>query len=166
MLQADAVAVAARPITADPFRRAEAVVPLLDAGNPRLDAEARRILVQCGTGALPVLRQLIGDELRPDRFSFLATLVEAGDRASVPYLERLLREEKVYWNNLGMNLDDASKIDRARVQFLVDLLTHLQAFGYRDEQEVVSAVRDQFRDHPLLCTEDRVVEAANALLSR
>jgi hypothetical protein len=75
----------------------------------------------------------------------------------------------VYWNNLGMNLDDEGKIDRKRVAFLVEMLGHLRKLDYRDAWALVAAVRDQFRDHPLLG--DRggpspVVAAADAILSR
>ena len=108
------------------------------------------------------------NESRADRYSFLATLVEAGGENSVGELERLLADERVYWNNLGMNLDDERKIDRPRVQFLGEILHHLGKFTYRDEQGLVRAVRDQFRDHPLLgrSTPSPIVEAADAILAR
>jgi hypothetical protein len=145
---------------------AEAVLPLLDSGDPRVYAEAVDRLTRGGTTALPVLRQLIADEFRADRYYFLDTLVRAGGRVSVADLERFLREEKVYWNNLGLNLDDESKVPQPRLRFLIDLLAHLERFGYRDEYGLVRAVRDQFCDHPLLCIcGTPVVGIAEAILA-
>jgi hypothetical protein len=146
-IQRDFQGAAAEP---DPAKRAEAVRPFLDAGDPALYCEAHDVLAKCGKAALPVLRDLVADESRADRYSFLATLVQAGGKDAVPELERLLADEKVYWNNLGMNLDDKHKIDRPRVEFLVEILTHLRKSGYADRRGLVEAVRDQFRDHPIL----------------
>jgi hypothetical protein len=161
----------------DPARRAEAVLPFLYRGDVSLYLEVHKAWANCGTAALPVLRTLIADESRADRYAFLDTLVRAGGKRSVPDLVSLLREEQVYWNNLGMNLDEECKVSQARFEFLVDLLTNLHALAYRDTDGFVRLVRDRFRDHPLLCDFGKernggmpvgvspVVQAAEAILA-
>jgi hypothetical protein len=162
----------------DAAKRAEAIVLFLDRGDPSLHVEVHRAWENCGKAALPVLYSLVADESRTDRDSLLGTLVRAGGKDCVPNLVRLLKDECVYWNNLGMNLDEESKIPQSRVQFLVDLLTHLNVFAYRDNQGLVRGVRDRFRDHPLLCNYGKrteagapvgaspVVQTAGAILAR
>jgi len=162
----------------DAARRAEAVMPILDAGNGMVYLEVQEVWVGCGKAALPILRVLIADETRSDRSCLLDTLVRAGGRDAVADLERMLSEERTFWDNLGLNLDEESKVSRARVQYLVDVLGHLGEFGYRDGNAVVRAIRDRFTDQPILRDYGKarqgdrrvgtspVVEAAEAILSR
>jgi hypothetical protein len=162
----------------DVARRAEAVLPILDADNGIVYLEVLDVWVGCGKAALPVLRSLIADETRSDRSNLVDTLVRAGGEDAVAELERMLGEERTFWDNLGLNLDEESKIPHARVQYLVDVLGHLRELGYRDSKSWVRAVRDRFDDQPILrdygkarqgdrCVgSSPVVEAAQAILSR
>lgn len=162
----------------DAARRAEAVLPLLDAGNGDVYLEVLDVWVGCGKAALPVLRSLLADETRSDRCSLVDTLVRAGGKDAVAELERMLGEERTFWDNLGLNLDEESKIPHARVQYLVGVLGHLSQFDYRDGNSCVRAIRDRFDDQPILrdygkarqgdrrVGESPVIEAAQAILSR
>jgi hypothetical protein len=162
----------------DVARRAEAVLPILDADNGIVYLEVLDVWVGCGKAALPALRSLIADETRSDRSSLVDTLVRAGGQDAVAELERMLGEERTFWDNLGLNLDEESKISRARVQYLVDVLGHLREFDYRDGKSVVRAIHDRFDDHPILREYGKerqgdrrigsspVVEAAQAILAR
>jgi|SRR6516162_8135130 len=98
--------------------------------------------------------------------AILKALVDAGGKSAVPILEQLLRDEKTYWHNLGLNLDDADKISAVRVERSLAILQHLAAVGYADRDHVVRDLRDQFRDHPLLQRQTRIIDAADALLAR
>jgi hypothetical protein len=100
-----------------------------------------------------------------DSPAILNELVKAGGKTAIPILEQLLRDEKTYWNNLGLNLDDADKIPAVRIERTLALLEHLATLGYRDRGHIVRDLRDQFRDHPLFQHETRVIEMAEALLS-
>jgi hypothetical protein len=166
--QSDFQRAAAEP---DPVKRAEAVLAVYDADPMSHYFSVREVWMKCGKAALPVLRQLIADENRANRYDFLPILVKAGGKDAIADLERFLRDEQVYWNNLGMNLDQEAQVSRPRFQFLVDVLTYLNELGYRDEHGLVRAVRDRFRDHPLLCSygtyagPSPVVQTADALLS-
>src|SRR2546430_616279 len=111
----------ALPAWADPF--------------PSIGAAAVRDAWEQGRkAALPVVRRLIEDETRPNHYDFLGMLVRIGGKDALPELQHLLREEKVYWHNLGLNVDEESKISRRRFDYLVELLTHLGELGYRDDQ--------------------------------
>jgi hypothetical protein len=139
---------------------------------PNIGATVRDAWEQGRRAALPVVRRLIEDETRPNHYDLLAALVQLGGKDALPELHRLLREEQVYWHNLGLNVDEDGKISRRRFDYLVELLTRLGELGYRDDQELVRAVRDQFRDHPILGAyatsggSSPVVLAADAILSR
>ena len=98
--------------------------------------------------------------------AILQTLVNAGGKSTVPILEQLLRDERTYWNNLGLNLDDAEKIPAVRVERTLAILHHLATLGYSDREQVVRRLRDQFADHPLLQRHSRIIEAADGIVSR
>jgi hypothetical protein len=166
-LSATAIALLAGPVPTDPGKRVEAAVQSLDPGDSVRYEAALADLERAGAAALPALRSLLADETRfGESPALLETLVKAGGDASVPILEQLLRDEKVYWNNLGMNLDDPAKVSMVRVERLVAILHRLAALGYRDRVDLVRGVRDQFADHPLLRDVSEVIEAVNAVLSR
>ena len=98
--------------------------------------------------------------------AILNALVKAGGTAAVPILEQLLRDDKTYWNNLGLNLDDAEKIPAVRVERTLAILHHLATLGYSDREQVVRGLRDQFADHPLLQRHLRIIEASDGIVSR
>ncbi len=151
----------------DPAQRAEALVVRLDSPAAGAYAEAIAGWQQCGPAALPVLQSLLADETRMDRHrDLLDCLVGAGGTSAVPVLERLLRDEKVFWNNLGMNLDEPTKLPTVRVERLAAILHHLAALGYRDPEHLVRDVSDRFRDHPVLCEHGQpVIAAARQILA-
>ncbi len=151
----------------DPARRAEAVLPYLDAGDPALYARVLDVWSGCGAPALSVVRSLVDDETRTDRANFLDPLCRAAGKDATAELARLLGAEAAFWDNLGLNLDEPAKVAPARVHFLVELLRRLDARGYRDERGLVRAVRDRFADQPVLreCG-GTVLSAANAVLAR
>jgi hypothetical protein len=124
-------------------------------------------LQECDMAALPVLQSQLADETCMDRHrDMLDSLVRTGGARALPILERLLRDEKVFWNNLGMNLDGPAKLSAVRVERLVALLHHLAVLGYRDRDQLVRDVRDRFRDHPVLCAEGQsVIAAAQTVLA-
>src|SRR5258708_4886067 len=74
----------------DATKRAEAVLPMLDADNGIVYLEVLDVWVECGKAALPVLRSLLADETRSDRSSLVDTLVRAGGKDAVAELERML----------------------------------------------------------------------------
>jgi hypothetical protein len=162
----------------DAARRAEAMLPMLDAGNGMVYVDVLEVWVRCGKAALPVLRGLIADETRCDRSCLVETLVRAGGTDAIADLERMLGEERTYWDNLGLNLDEESKISGVRIQYLVDVLRYLKEFEYRDGKSWVQAIRARFDDHPILREYGKerqgdrrvgpspVVEAAEAILLR
>jgi hypothetical protein len=174
-LRADFYRAAAEP---DPARRAEAVLPFLDRVDGPAYGEVLDVLAACGKPAVSLLRQVVADEDRPGHYDLLGALVRAAGDDAAAELEALLREERTYWDNLGLNLDDPVKVARPRFQFLVEILTHLRELGYRDEGGLVRAVRDRFGDHPILCDYGKeleqgtpvgpspVVRAADSILSR
>jgi len=162
----------------DPSRRAEAVRPFLDSADGSCYVQVLEVWAGCGKAALPVLRTLSADETRTDRSCLVDTLVRAGGKDAVADLERLLEVERTYWDNLGLNLDEESKIPHARFQLLVDILGHLGELGYRDGNVLVRAIHDRFDDHPILrdygkqragasrAGPSQVVEAAQVILLR
>jgi hypothetical protein len=158
----------------DPARRAEAVLPYLDAADGLCYGDVLDIWAGCGKAANPVLRQLAADEGRPDRATFVDALVRAAGKEAIPDLERLLRQERTYWNNLGLNLDEESKVSSARFQCLIAILGRLDELGYRDGQGLVRSIRARFDDHPILrrygtaCKGELspVVAVADAILAR
>jgi hypothetical protein len=155
--------------------RAQALASRLDPADPTRYADALAALQNCGPAALPVFRTLLADETRfRESPLLLDSLVKAAGKTAIPVLEDLLRDEKTYWNNLGMNLDDPDKIPAIRADRLVAILRHLAALGYRDRYQLVRDLRDQFRDHPVLneygrtggsMTDCPILEAANRLVS-
>jgi hypothetical protein len=163
----------------DPAKRAEAVLPFLDPADPVRYRDTLNILEGCGKASLPTLQSVLADETRfRESPQLLQTLAKAGGKAAIPVLENLLRDDKVYWNNLGMNLDEPQKIPAARAERLVSILRHLAGMGYRDRHHLVRDVRDRFSEHPILCNYGRsaagdggmsscpVIDAAQTILSR
>jgi hypothetical protein len=158
----------------DLARRAEAVLPLLDADHGNIYLKVLDVWVGCGKAALPALRSLLADETRSDRSCLIDTLVRAGGTEALADLEHMLGEERAYWDNLGLNLDEESKISRSRVEYLVTILGHLRQFVYQDRNACVRAIRDRWTDQPILRNYGKerpgdpspVVEAAQAILSR
>jgi hypothetical protein len=151
----------------DALERARAIEPFVDPADPVRHEKALAALADCGPAALEVLRPLLVEETRfGESPSLLKTLVKAGGDKAVPILEHLLRDEKTYWNNLGMNLEDPDKIPAARIDRILAILDQLTALSYRDHARLVGDLRDQFRDHPVLGTCGPVIEAAGAILSR
>lgn len=143
----------------DPAQRA-------DAPTAGADADVVVALPDRATAALPALQSLLADETCMDRHrDLLDCLVRAGGKSAIPVLEGLLRDDKVFWNNLGMNLDEPAKLPAVRVARLAAILHHLAVLDYRDSRHVVRDVYERFRDHPVLCEHGRVViTAAQALL--
>jgi hypothetical protein len=111
------------------------------------------------------LRSLLADETQMDRHrEALDRLVRAEGTAAIPTLEALLRDERTFWNNLGMNLDEPAKLPAVRVVRLATILHHLAALGYRDPEHLVRDVHERFREHPVLCAHGRPVLAAATLI--
>lgn len=108
---------------------------------------------------------LLADETRMEQHrDLLESLVRAGGMSAVPVLEGLLRDEKTFWNNLGLNLDEPAKLPTVRVERLAAILHHLAVLGYRDPHHLVRDVRDRFRDQPVLREHGQpVIAAAQAL---
>src|SRR5438105_9614018 len=151
----------------DPAMRATALAPFVDPADPVRHQEALDALADCGPAAVEVLRSLAADETHFRESSpILRALVSAGGKAALPVLEQLLRDDKTYWNNLGMNLDDTDKIPVFRIDRLVAILEHLAPLGYRDGDRLVRELRAQFDDHPLLRQQSQIIEAADVILSR
>ena len=114
----------------------------------------------CRPGAAE-LRSLLADETCMQQHrDLLDSLVRTEGRAAIPMLEALLRDDVVFWNNLGMNLDEPTKLPAVRVDRLTAVLHHLAVLGYRDPHHLVRDVRDRFRDHPVLCEHARPIAAA------
>src|SRR5436309_15338088 len=99
----------------EPTGHAEALVPLLDAPAEGAYAQALAGWQECGKAAVPVLQALLADEARiAQHRDLLDCLVRAGGTAAIPVLQRMLGDEQVYWNNLGMNLDEPAKLSGVR----------------------------------------------------
>jgi hypothetical protein len=120
-----------------------------------------------GTAVLPELQSRLADETCMERHcELLDCLVRADGKSAIPVLERLLRDDKIFWNNLGMNLDEPAKLPAVRVERLAAILHHLAVLGYRDPLHLVRDVHERFRDHPVLCEHGRaVIAAAQALMT-
>src|ERR1051325_4559579 len=88
--------------------------------------------------ALPAqsLRPLIADETRTDRALLVERFMDAAGKGAIADLKRWLGEERRFWDNLGLNLDEESKVSRPRFDYLVELLRQLDKLGYRDDDSL------------------------------
>jgi hypothetical protein len=147
--------------------RAENAALQFSHGSHAQDRAALRSWRGCGPAAVPVLRRLVLEEsLLPRHEELLETLVAADGRAAVPVLQEVLREDWVYWHNLGLNIDTTSAVPAARVRRLEAVLRHLAALGGRDDG-TVAELHAFFTEHPIFgAHEDSVsiVRAANWVL--
>ena len=147
--------------------RAEAMAHEFGHGSHVQDGAALRAWRECGPAAVPTLRRLVLEEsLLPRHEELLETLVAAGGKAAIPVLQEALRDDRLYWHNLGLNIDAIDAVPAARLRRLAAVLGHLAALGASDDG-TVAELHTFFTEHPIYRGHEgsvSVVRAANRVL--